>query len=108
MFSRKKPPLSREGLVVGREDAVEGTLRAERATVGGRASGTIDVAQALVVVDGGSVVGTMRARRLVIEPGATVRARCRVGLGDEPDDAERPGVLRLTPRGTRAVPRPGA
>jgi len=108
MFRRRKPPLSREGLVIGREDVVQGTMRAELVTVGGKASGTLDVTTALVVVDGGSVVGTMRAARLVIEPGALVRARCRVGLPDEPDERDRAAVLSLTPRGTRAVRRGGA
>ena len=113
MFGRrkKKSLLPAEGLVVGESDAMHGTLRAEVVTVGGRIDGTIEVTTTLIVTPTGCVTGTMSAARLVIEPGAVVRAVCRVGISAEeaaampfgPNGAERAGVLRLTPRSTRVI-----
>jgi hypothetical protein len=114
MFGRrkKKSRLPAEGLVVGEQDAMHGTLRAEVVTVSGRVDGALEVTTNLVVTPTGCVTGTMSAARLVIEPGAVVRAVCRVGLpadaGETGLPAVSPGVLRLTPRSTRAVGAPAS
>ena len=89
------------GLVVGPEDAVEGTVTADAVTVVGRVDGTLGVATTLRVAPTGQVHGTMRAARLIVDAGAIVRAAVRVGT---PPDGPGPGVMRLTPR---SVPRVG-
>jgi cytoskeletal protein CcmA (bactofilin family) len=109
MFGRRKAAATGEGLVVGPSDAVQGTVAAQAVTVVGRVDGTLDVAGALVVAHTGRVAGTLRATRLVIEPGASVRAACRVGAGadavplPEPARDVRAPLLRLTPRSTERV-----
>lgn len=108
MFGRRKSRHPREGLVVGREDVVQGTMTAQCVTVDGRVDGTLDVAGTLLVAPTGQVHGTVRATRLLVETGAVVRAACCIGFPDGatlPDvaGAGQGGVLRLTPRSTRRV-----
>ena len=100
MFGRRRGHSVGLGLVVGPEDAVEGTMTAEAVTVVGRVDGTLDVATTLHVAPTGHVHGTVRAARLAVDAGATVRAAVRIGT---PPDAPRPNVMRLTPRSTPRV-----
>jgi len=112
MFGRKKKPKSRvdaEGLVVGEQDVVQGTMTVQSATVTGRVEGHVTAATTLIITPTGAVHGTIAAARLIIEGGATVRAVCRVGYPADAQPAERaPGersaVLKLTPRGMPGVP----
>jgi len=109
MFRRTPPAArdARDGLVVGPEDAVLGSMSVRAATIAGRVDGTLDVAGALVVARTGRVSGAVRAARFVAEPGAVVRASVRVGTAfgeaavgplDEALAAPDATVLRLTPR----------
>ena len=97
MFGRRGRHSVGPGLVVGPEDAVDGTMTAEAVTVLGRVDGTLDVATTLQVAPTGRVHGTVRAARLVVDVGATVHAAVRIGTLP---DAARPDVMRLTPRST--------
>jgi cytoskeletal protein CcmA (bactofilin family) len=100
MFGRRRGHSVGPGLVVGPEDAVEGTMTAEAVTVVGRVDGTLHVATTLQVEPTGRVHGTVRAARLVVDAGATVRAAVRIGVLPEAAPAD---VMRLTPRSTRRV-----
>ena len=110
MFRRRKPQVTGDGLVVGSDDAVRGTLAARAVTVAGRVDGTLDVASTLLVTESGHVSGMVRATRFVAEAGAVVRATCRIGVpaasegeasgGDAPTRAS---VLKLTPRAMQRV-----
>ncbi|AHG89723.1 protein of unknown function DUF583 [Gemmatirosa kalamazoonensis] len=110
MFRRRKPQVAGDGLVVGSEDAVRGTLAARTVTVAGHVDGTLDVAGALFVLESGRVSGMVRATRFVAEAGAVVRATCRIGVpaaseGDAltADAPARKAVLKLTPRAMQRV-----
>jgi len=109
MFRRTPPGArdARDGLVVGPEDAVLGSMSVRAATIAGRVDGALDVAGTLVVARTGRVSGAVRATRFVAEPGAVVRASVRVAPShaeaatdplDEALAAPDATVLRLTPR----------
>jgi Polymer-forming cytoskeletal len=76
-------------------------------TVQGRVEGALDVATTLRVTETGRVRGAVRATHLVAEPGARVRARCRVGLPAAEPAEERAPALRLTPRQPMRVVKAG-
>ncbi|MDX2192877.1 MAG: polymer-forming cytoskeletal protein [Gemmatimonadales bacterium] len=80
MFRRREATPPPSGLVVGPADRVHGVAVAQSVTVAGQFEGRLEVHERLAVVPGGVVHGTIGARELAIEPGATVRAECRVGF----------------------------
>lgn len=110
MFGRNRKPKSKvaaEGLVVGEQDVVQGTMTVHSATVTGRVEGNLTAETTLIVTPSGAVHGTIAASRLIIEGGATVRAVCRVGYPADAQPvqpAERTPVLKLTPRGMPSIP----
>lgn len=97
MFGSRKtpPPPPGSGLVIGPRDLVQGTVKAQTVTVTGRFDGQLEAETTLLVAAGGALTGTVAARRLVVEPGAVVRATCRVGL--PAPDAAAPGAGAATP-----------
>lgn len=105
MFGRRRGRSAGAGLVVGPDDAVEGTMAAAAVIVAGRMAGTLDVATTLHVAPTGHVHGTVRATRLVVEAGATVRAAVRIGVAADaaPPATAPPDVMPLTPRSARRV-----
>lgn len=76
----KAPPAQGGGLVVGPRDRVHGTVTAQLVTVAGRLDGHVESATTLAVTSSGHLSGTIASKRLTIEPGAVVRAACRIGL----------------------------
>jgi cytoskeletal protein CcmA (bactofilin family) len=90
MFGRRAPAPPREGLVIGPDDRVHGTVAAQAVTVAGQFDGRLTAETTLAVLNTGRVTGTFFATKLVIDPGAVVRATVRVGLAKEEEHAAFP------------------
>ncbi len=111
MFGRREPAPPREGLVVGPQDQVHGTMAAQTVTVAGTFDGTLTVAQQLSVVRGGRVSGEVEATSLDIAAGGAVQAMVRIGVSAEeaapylPTPAVEPEPVAEVPP-VEAVPEP--
>ena len=66
-------------LVVGESGVVEATLQVGSVIVHGTVSGDITASERVEISATGSVIGTVRTRRLVIEDGAHVSAKIEMG-----------------------------
>jgi cytoskeletal protein CcmA (bactofilin family) len=99
MFGRRAPAPPREGLVIGPADRVHGTMLAQTVTVAGQFDGRLTTETSLAVLNTGRLTGTFFATKLVIHPGAVVRATVRVGMPKEEEHAAFP-----EPAAVEAVP----
>jgi cytoskeletal protein CcmA (bactofilin family) len=90
MFGRRAPAPPREGLVIGPADRVHGTVSAQAVTVAGQFDGRLTAETTLAVLNTGRLTGTFFTTKLVIHPGAIVRATVRVGLPKDDEHAAFP------------------
>lgn len=73
----------KNALTVGESGEIEGEVQASNATVGGRVKGKLIVKQKLVLESKSTLIGELKAAKLIVDEGATFHGTSDMGVNSE-------------------------
>ena len=77
-------------ITIGANGEVEGEVQAKNAIVGGKINGKVKIAEKLVLESKSTLIGELKASKLIIDEGAVFEGTSNMGKKDQPTPILRP------------------